>query len=85
VDLSDFHADSSAACLDSRPTGFDTTVSSSSIPQSHGVDCKVNRAAEPGETNALVTKTALVKRVRRPLKRKTRNIQGQSLGKFLIL
>jgi hypothetical protein len=76
---------SNAGRLDSRQTSIETTISSSSIPQSHDVDCKVSRAAEPSEANALVTKIACVKRVRRPLKRKTRNMWEQSPSKFSIL
>jgi hypothetical protein len=56
---------------------LDTTISSSSISQSYGVDREVNRAAKLDESSALVTKTAYVKRVCSLLKHKTRNAEGQ--------
>ena len=69
--------------MESRQTSLDTAISSSSIPQGYDVDSKVSRTAKLGETNALVSKTARVKTVRRLVKRKTRKAQGH--GKFIIL
>ena len=83
ADLSDSHRDStkSIAGLNSRQTSLDTTISSSSIPQSYSVDCEVSRAAKLDESSALVTKTAYVKRVCSLLKHMTRNAEGQISGK----
>jgi hypothetical protein len=83
ADLSNSHRDStkSIAGLNSRQTTLDTTISSSSIPQSHDVDHEVTGAAKLDESSTLVTKTAHVKRVRSLLKRKTRNAEGQISGK----
>ena len=79
ADLSDSHRDStkSIAGLNSRQTTLDTTISSSPIH----VDHEVSRAAKLDESSAFVTKTAHVKKVRSPLKRKTRNAEGQISGK----
>jgi len=84
TDLSDSHGDStkSIASLNSRRSSLNTTISSSSNPQSHDVDREVRRAAKLYESSAL--KTAHVKRVRSPLKRKTRNAEGQISGKSSI-
>jgi hypothetical protein len=54
-----------------------------SISQGYGVDSKESKIAELVETNALLTKTARVKIVRRPVKRKARKIEEYS--KFIIL
>jgi hypothetical protein len=76
ADLSDFHINSTkstAGSLESRQTSLDTTISSSSKPQNSEVDCKVSKAAEPFE------------RVTGSLKRKTRSILRDDLGKLSIL
>jgi len=72
----DFHTNSTkstAGCLESRQTSLNTTISSSSKPQNSEVDCKVSKAAE------------LCERVSGSLKRKTRSIWGEDLGKLSIL
>jgi hypothetical protein len=86
ADLSNSHRDStkSIAGLNSRQTSLDITISSSSIPQSHGVDREVSRAAKLDESSVLVTKAAHVKKVRSLLKRKTGNAEGQISGKSSI-
>jgi hypothetical protein len=88
ADLSDFHTGSTkstAGCVESRQTSFDTTISASSNPQGSRVDYKVSRAAKLGETDMFVTTMAHSKMARRLLKRKTRDIWGEGQGKLSIL
>jgi hypothetical protein len=88
VDLSEFHTNSTkstAGCLESRQTSLDTTISSSSNPQSSKADCEESRAAKLRENDTFVTDIAHSKGVSGSLKRKTRSIGGEGPGKFFIL
>jgi hypothetical protein len=83
ADLSNSYRDSTKyiAGLNSRQTSLDTTVLSSSIPQSYNVDHEVSRAAKLDKSSTLVTKTVYIKRVCSLLKYKTRNAEGRISGK----
>ena len=77
MDLSDFHTNSTKStigCLESRQTSLNTTISSSSNPQSSKADYKGSRVAKLCENDTFVTEKAHSKRVSGLLKRKTRSI-----------